>query len=231
MDDLAELEHYDKVLKEVKTAQSFEGWTELFVLSLSEAEDNMMMWETYGDHGKGICLKLDVEQLLNNPSWFYSADDIKEMESILPKDVKEGDFKEGTYFVECQYSLNNQEHEEYLRIIKEFEKELEPIKRMNLLRRIRLYSAIFKKAGYESEKEWRILIDSSDIRFKNHSRMGVAAYTEFLIPIRALSSVILGPRTEEKHQGYMLNQLSEKKGVPALNNIETSQMARKLLKY
>lgn len=231
MDDLAETELFDKVLKEVKSAQASESWSELFILSLSEAEDNMMMWETYADHGKGLCLKLDVKQLLENPIFFYSANEIKEMIEILPNGIKEGGFKEYAYLAKCQYNIDNHDFEKYKQLITDFEETKDPVAKMNSLRKVRLHSAIFKKAGYESEKEWRLLIDCSNILFKQDQRMGVSAYTEFKMPIKALSGIILGPRAEEQHQSYILKLLRSKTDILSLNNIETSKMAGKILKY
>lgn len=230
MDDLAEIELYEKVFEEIKHARSLEGWNELFILSLSEAKDNMMMWDAYADKGKGVCLKLDVEQLLNNPSFYYTAEDIKEYSDILPT-IKEGEFNENVHLAKSQYNLENEEYTTYRRLIKEFELKTDPVEKMNLLRQIRLYSAIFKRTGYESEKEWRFLIESPDVRFKSHSRMGVVAYTTFSIPARALNTIILGPRTETKHSMYLLRLLREKKNLPALNEIEISNMSGKVCRY
>ena len=172
-------------------------YIDAYVISLSDSKlfDDLNMWRGYGGNGVGVCLEFDFAKI----ECFYKTSKNKfyKMENAYK-------------LFECQY-LNQEEipiDDDLVRKIYDVLKQnnQQTMKEASLIKQISEEAMKYKHKAYESEKEWRFVINStaSPEFYKNGNI--IKAYLKFKIPIDALVSITLGPCIKDSYEILSLKQ-------------------------
>jgi len=161
---------------------------DMFVLSLSEKEDDISMWRAYGANGRGVAIK-------------FKAKDIKQI-------VEEK--KDGCKIKQIQYfdkrTLIKQFNEQ------EIQDEYEKLNHQNYLINPSILEkrSIFKDETYADEKEWRIIKQCVDYNFREKGGL-IVPYAEINIPLETIDCIIIGPCADFGYSRMSLEMMLKKK--------------------
>ena len=150
-----------------------------FICSLSNIDDDLSMWRSYGDNGKGAIIAFNTSHLskLKNisldPIQYIS---LKEFENLIDNDKLESIYRA---FEATGNSVN--------------------INWKKLPRNIMNQFFLMKHPAYKHEKEYRLSIlkqdmCNEDILYREKNGL-IIPYTIINIPIKAIHGIILGPCT------------------------------------
>lgn len=165
----------------LKEIANFFGMFTVHVSSFSENSDNLPMWSTYGQEGKGVAIGFDFSKIIE---WLQSIDIDRPM------------------LIKCSYN-----HEQYKEPIQEMANEIyqkfsrkgdrisvSGIPKFEFLAE---YFSSLKNFAYEYENEWRLIkvaSESDNILKKCQMKNGIIKpYIEHNIPLDALKEIVVGP--------------------------------------
>ena len=153
----------------------------IFIISLSEQNDELNMWRGYGNKIPSYCIELSSEKFIaqfkSEPnsngdklnSKMFKISDILNNDELLDDSIFRvwtfGDKKEKTYLLPCLYTVEDQnalmreiivDSKSYLDRLgnKVTEKSLSE----EIAKRFIFYAPIIKDSHFKTEKEWRIVI-------------------------------------------------------------------------
>ncbi len=155
-----------------------------FILSLSENNDDLGMWRTYGADGGGIAIGFDKKTLKD-----YS--DSKEVENtrLLRCEYREDAVLKGlTKYWSVVYNKIN------------FNEGKTTLTSFRLLFDISNFGFSFKKSEYKNEKEWRLCkneIMSENICFIEKNGV-IIPYIKHIFPREIVKEIIVGPCVNKK---------------------------------
>lgn len=165
-------------------------FSDAYVISLSDSNDDLGMWRGYGGNGSGVCLELDFSQVTryyngNESNQYIMEDkyDIKKCEYKLPQEIKM-DIQSDTALIQktyqClqNYNENNNEN---------------TIKRAGIIKQITEKAMLCKHKAYEAEKEWRFIQYEGIPLFHENGEPIRKSYVIKSIPLCAITSVMIGP--------------------------------------
>lgn len=151
-----------------------------FILSLSENEDDLTMWRTYGLDGKGVALGLDKSKLSE-----YSNS-----KQII-----------NTQLLKCHY-----DKETIIKGLKEYwgaiydkisiinEGKTVGMDSFGFVSDINLFSFTFKRSEYKAEKEWRLCSNVGDRDVNYLERDGlIIPYIEHNFANEIIKKIVIGP--------------------------------------
>jgi len=167
------------------------------IISLSMAEDNLTMWNTYGDRGKGMMLAFDTKMLLSQyagrlqPCFYSDGEYDKNIEDFFAHIIQGSMFK-GLPF------------KDYMEI-------LVPL--------LLMYAILRKDKNYDYEKEVRIYgiggknfdIEKKDIQYR-YSKGLVIPYVKEYFPKTMLKEVRFGPVAEHELSEKAMHEFLRAKG-------------------
>lgn len=175
-----------------------------FVISFSCNYDNLPMWSTYGDHGKGLALGLEIQfyyirkELDDGTVWYdFSRNVDSELHSILVS-YDRISINHPLALVANFYISN------YLKSIPspEINNEDLLVLQVNALDNItKSASAMIKNEAYKYEEESRLISyaqNINDVKFKISSTKKILPYIEIYIPTSRLKKIVIGPCTDYK---------------------------------
>jgi hypothetical protein len=140
---------------------------DVYIISLSEKQDDLNMWKKYTDMSPGICVEFDVEKL-------YSKD--IRIEYVLYDKKEQDDFLEGVIKNDVDKADNdfNYSKDLYESLIKAAPK--------------------IKHHGFADEKEWRLIIEArrEKINFRASGSI-ILPYYEHRFDKNAIVSITIGP--------------------------------------
>ncbi|BAX80982.1 DUF2971 domain-containing protein [Labilibaculum antarcticum] len=158
-----------------------------YVTSLSENHDNLPMWNTYGDNGRGVAIGIKKETIANlNASWVkcsYDKESFKSYMSMFIKDLYEKiSFVDGFTYEDPDFLLGI------------------------------LYTSI-KHFAYEYENEWRIVKCASNGDVKHQENKGILKpYIDHSFEKEALKEIIIGPCADKELAKKLIECILEKVG-------------------
>ena len=141
-----------------------------FVISFSEKQEFLPMWQMYANNATGIMLEFDIKKL-------------KPKNSELSKCSYDEKISDDNYIKDCLTSIKCNS---ILNAI------FDP-------RGLREKKAYFKSPDYKHEGEWRIYKQSELVYTKMSGAM-IKPYTEVDIPIESLIGVVIGPCMPNREQ-------------------------------
>ena len=167
------------------------------IISLSMAEDNLTMWNTYGNRGKGMMLAFDTKMLLSQyagrlqPCFYSDGEYDKNIEDFFAHIIQGSMFK-GLPF------------KDYMEI-------LVPL--------LLMYAILRKDKKYDYEKEVRIYgiggknfdIEKKDIQYR-YSKGLVIPYVKEYFPKTMLKEVRFGPVAEHELSEKAMHEFLRAKG-------------------
>ena len=167
------------------------------IISLSMAEDNLTMWNTYGNRGKGMMLAFDTKMLLSQyagrlqPCFYSDGEYDKNIEDFFAHIIQGSMFK-GLPF------------KDYMEI-------LVPL--------LLMYAILRKDKNYDYEKEVRIYgiggknfdIEKKDIQYR-YSKGLVIPYVKEYFPKTMLKEVRFGPVAEHELSEKAMHEFLRAKG-------------------
>jgi hypothetical protein len=140
---------------------------DIYIISLSEKQDDLNMWKKYTDMSPGICIEFDTEKLRGN-------------------DIR----------IECViYDLKKQKEFLEEKIIKCVEKADNDFDSSKILYESLIESAPqIKHPAFADEKEWRLIIrkPGEEIKFRVSGSI-IHPYHEYCIDENEINSVLVGP--------------------------------------
>lgn len=167
------------------------------IISLSMAEDNLTMWNTYGDRGKGMMLAFDTKMLLSQYAGrlqpcFYSDGEYDKNNEDFFAHIIQGSMFKGLPF------------KDYMEI-------LVPL--------LLMYAILRKDKNYDYEKEVRIYgiggknfdIEKKDIQYR-YSKGLVIPYVKEYFPKTMLKEVRFGPVAEHELSEKAMHEFLRAKG-------------------
>ncbi len=170
-----------------------------YVISFSAKKDYLPMWSLYGNRGKGVCLKFDIEKLIGQ-------EHVRIGFVAYNMNTIHRSFKENISFL---YDL----------IMRPYISEGKPLtieKKISELSTICFdISPFIKYKDYQYEKEFRLvgyknygIIDSNDFSIDPMllypSKIEVDPYIEIPIPACSLTGIILGPCMDVKVMRHVI---------------------------
>ena len=174
----------------------------LDIISLSDSNlfDDLNMWRGYGGNGIGVCLEFDFAKI----KCFYKTneDNFYKMENVYK-------------LLECQYLKQEEIPIDDDLVMKVYnvlkQNNVQLIKEASLIKQISEESMKYKHKAYESEKEWRFIINS--IQNPEHSKIKniIKPYLKFKIPLDALISITLGPCIKDSFEILSLERFIKQK--------------------
>lgn len=186
LNDMTEGELLPSVLQQlwinrntIDTLQGCDGYP--FVLSLSELNDDLYMWNSYAQQGKGVALGFDFNTLNNIE------------ESSLCK---------------CKYVSIDELCEELKR--KNIENLIDQEDSLPLSRLLYTYTHIYKHSSFRAETEWRLVMHGVEDGFRM-GQIGLIPYKIIKIPTLALVSITLGPKVDFLHNSFAIERLLKSK--------------------
>lgn len=167
--------HREVILKNSKYLSFMADYVcDPFVVSLCKKRDDLVMWNSYGDRGKGICLEFDPEKLAT-----ITDTSLGDCRYVAPDD---------TIFDDRELA----DALDYLKGIPDNPQKLVPISQWSkALDRL----CCTKSKDYEHEAECRLVKNSERYRFTEKN--GYRPYVEISVPIDALQRIVVGPCTEQ----------------------------------
>lgn len=200
---LSALKFYKKFM-----SNNFDVSGNIFILSLvrQKKDDNVHLWEVYGNKGRGVRLEFDPEEL-------------KRIIGIIPKDtMKKWGLHDVIYFSNSEMkNISNLIIDEVIRGVKNIsmKKERKYFIYLAFARDVLYLSAIFKNHSYSAEREVRLVLlpsSSENIGFyiKNENEL-IPYYSVFLDKFKQkyvgafrsvedgiISKITAGPLCDEK---------------------------------
>lgn len=167
-----------------------------YVISFSKHKDYLPMWSLYGKQGKGVCLKLDLSELLEKTldcscfGWvYYKRNNMMFIEQIVLNMY--------------QLLLNQTSDNTCAESIKS--------KIFNLGTMCLAVSPFIKHNDYMYEGEFRITANKSYtgniLSFKKpfiENKIGIEPHTNIMIPASVLKEIIIGPDTDYDVMSHVL---------------------------
>lgn len=177
-----------------------------YVISMSHCEDDIVMWNQYGDNCNGVCLSFDdcVAEGLNFKIYAKNVDYEKKLTDKVLIDLL---VKELQDFADKSSNLNNEELFS------------EAIVTYSTL--LTIICPFVKNKDFSNEQEYRIsFIDDSfqNVRFRTRNNM-IVPYLPIDIPINKLNKITLGPCCRKEENKRSLQHLFQALG---LNELEES---------
>ena len=159
-----------------------------YVTSLSENHDNLPMWNTYGDNGRGVTIGIKKESIVNFDASLVRCSYYEESFKLYMNPFIKKLYK-GLSFTGNRYSYEDPDF--YLGI---------------------LYTLI-KHFAYEYENEWRIVKCASNGDVKYQERNGLLKpYIEHTFEKDALKEIIIGPCADKELAKKLIECILEKVG-------------------
>lgn len=157
-----------------KGLHSFAGYGKPFIISLSYPQENIPMWNMYGDNGRGVCLEFASQQLCKHFE-IVENNNIDQRISIR----------------RCLY----QKTEKFIALEKEFCKPANPQGPwdMRLFHQYAIEAIALKNNVFEYENEWRIIKFSEQFKTRP-SGVGITPFINIPIPMECLRRIIVGPK-------------------------------------
>lgn len=165
-------------LKEKIEKEFEDGSISTFALCLSEEGDLLSQWRGYADDGKGICLGLNVEEILKfvgfSPVSGFSLEKVEYLsKEKIHKWVKNA-ADQMLFIIEIILGAIKDGDIEY-NSVDEFDEDIFDTIYYNILSEVE-ESIKFKADGFKEEKEWRFFIKNSlnkdDIKGKKFTSIG-----------------------------------------------------------
>lgn len=158
-----------------------------FILSLSELNDDLYMWNSYAQQGKGVALGFDFKML---------------------NTVK------GCKLCKCEYISVDELCNEYKG--KNIENPTNQTDCLQLSRLLYNDAHIYKHSSFRAETEWRLVMQEVEDGFRMGQK-GLIPYKIIKIPTSALVSITLGPKVDFPHNSFAIERLLKSKVKPEKN--------------
>ena len=191
-----------------------------FVISLSCNGDCLPMWVTYGDHGYGVAMGMDIQAYYKKRSLDdgttlldFTSYDKRELHSILVTYDK----------ISINHPLAIYARfyiVKYLRSIPALNIDDESLLKlqMNALDSITiLASAMIKNMAYRYEEESRLVSfkqDENDVKYKLSSTKKLLPYIHVAISTSKLKKIVIGPCCDYNNIKFALKKRLEQLGIP-----------------
>lgn len=214
--------YLDYILNTVNTYDDHHQGIDSFVISFSEDQDNLELWEKRGNGGKGVALGFDTEKLYPDHERYFNVY-VKKC-NYWSEDIKKPDFKldptsELYVSIRETYKLmtNPKVVEGFSLIYRQESPAIFVPKRIKdtLVQNIITTFDIFNKQDvWRNEKEFRIALSPMpiDIEFLKDDNGDYIPHANIQFPVDALRMMVIGPRCGKNSYG-MLKSLLMQKGV------------------
>ncbi len=200
------------------------GLSDFYAVSFSENKDNLPMWTSYGDNGRGINIEvcdIDYEIKAKSEKWhgfdIYTDIQVNIKDGIRASDMEYGDI--GTQKDSICKKLIVKQYEDFLKLVEGRSSEIDTY-RQKAVEMIKAFGAMLVKGkAYEYEHEKRVYGLSNGKRYYRMNKKGtLIPYVTVKVPKRLITGITLGPAFEKVNK-LPLMQLLENVG---LGNIKPS---------
>lgn len=165
-------------------------YSALYVISLTSSSlsisDELCMWRGYAGNGTGVCLELDFSRILpfypNQKTGGYQMEDVyilQRCEYVNPDEIT------------IEQDLVKQIYD--MLLISEQETLEITVRKAGIIAKIAKLAPFYKHKAYESENEWRFVINSNkEPSYRKRGNL-IIPYVTYRIPVSAISSIKIGP--------------------------------------
>lgn len=174
-----------------------------YTISLSENEDSLTMWRSYGANGCGVAIGFDREKL-------------EKLDSGKLARVKYMNNREivSIFSNELLRNIYNESIKDTKRGVNQ---------RLDILKQVKSDAGFIKNEAYTDEKEWKFSIyapDNMDVDFYEKNGL-IIPYYKIKIPFSAIDRIIIGPCANSELSVKSLRMMIEKKliGIPDIDLI------------
>lgn len=149
------------------------------IISFSELEDDLNMWRSYANDGRGVAIGFNFKKL----------NEIKEVDCDRRPLCK------------CEYTTGNSLWEQYKnRDFPEVYENLSPLsKELNNMMK-------YKDSHFASEKEWRFVACDIPNKFRMSKNL-IIPYKEISMPLDIIDSITLGPQCDLERNRFSIGRL------------------------
>lgn len=175
-----------------------------FIVCFTEGDDNPVIWDNYGEHGRGVAIGIDIDSL----------DDIKVLNDPH-KSCKH--LKKYTCHYWTKEDIKKRFVNEYQNYFKH--SRLKEEQQRDLL----TVAALIKNPSYSKENETRIVVWAPNTMRVNidYGRCSKPReYIELCIPISLVDSIVIGPNTSEE-DAEKIKRIAEQYGI---KNVQVSKV-------
>ena len=167
---------------------------DLYIISLSENQDDLDMWRCYGGDGIGVNIGFDFSnRTVYNCAPKASAFKMEQVYNVCKCDY----FREGDCCVD-----NSLVEKIYNHYTDKSNGLIQPKVKVSLdiMREIQDRGVLLKHCAYKEEREWRIVCKSSYFQPKHAYKNGIIKpYIEFKIPLSTITSITIGPCIKDEY--------------------------------
>lgn len=215
-------DYLEYILNAVNTYDDHRQGLDSFVLSFSEDQDNLELWDKRGNGGKGVALGFDTEKMHPDHERFFNV--FKEKCNYWSEDIKKPDFKLDSNSALYASIRNTYKMMTNPKIVEGFSMiysqespakvVLQRIKDTLVQNIITTFDIFNKQDVWRNEKEYRIALSPMpiDIEFLKDNNGDYIPHAIVQFPVDALRMMVIGPRCGKNAYG-MVKSLLMQKGV------------------
>lgn len=214
--------YLDFILNAVNTYDDHRQGMDSFVLSFSEDQDNLELWEKRGNGGKGVALGFDTQKMHPDHERFFNV--FEDKCNYWSEDIKKPGFKldpNSALYASIRETYKMMTNPKVLEGFSMIYSQESPamvvpqrIKDTLVQNIITTFDIFNKQDVWRNEKEYRIALSPMpvDIEFLKDNNGDYIPHANVQFPVDALRMMVIGPRCGKNAYG-MVKSLLMQKGV------------------